>query len=174
MSANYIEGNWHTKIIAAHAESFRTQYGQLRYLEIGVRNAATFNAVLPYTTYAVAVDIADISRFLHPGANFYNLASDDFFQAYDGEPFDMIFIDGLHTADQVGKDFQNSLPVLADNGYIYMHDTWPALTEYTSEMYCGDVYKFVEEVERDYERVFTYQSFPGLTVVQPQPQERQL
>lgn len=62
--------------------------------------------------------------------------------------FDLIFIDGLHHADQVKKDFENALSVLSDRGFIVMHDCNPP-TEITTVVprgnqreWCGDVYKF--------------------------------
>ena len=170
----FIEGNWHTKIIAAHAEAFRTQHDKLNYLEIGVRHATTFNAVQPFATTALAVDIDDISHNLNPGSLFANVSSDDFFTSYEGDFFDLIFIDGLHTAEQVEKDFNGSLKILNPNGAIYFHDTWPVEAAMATQNACGDVWKFVEKVEQEYAHCFTYQTFPGLTVVQPNKAPRQL
>ena len=44
--------------------------------------------------------------------------SDDFFKVND-EMFDIVFIDGLHTYDQVKKDILNSVDCLKENGIIY-------------------------------------------------------
>ena len=41
------------------------------------------------------------------------------------ETFDVIFIDGLHTADQVEIDISNALKFLNDQGYIVCHDMNP-------------------------------------------------
>lgn len=66
-----------------------------------------------------------------------------------GDTFDLIFIDGLHTAEQVKKDFENSLKVLAPNGFIVLHDCNPEKEEHTivprpkpTGHWNGDVYKF--------------------------------
>lgn len=62
--------------------------------------------------------------------------------------FDLIFIDGLHTAEQVEKDFINAFSVLSDNGFIVMHDCKPPTEKTTcvprgsQREWCGDVYKF--------------------------------
>ena len=41
------------------------------------------------------------------------------------ESFDCVFIDGLHTYNQVKKDIHNSLKYLNINGIIMLHDCLP-------------------------------------------------
>lgn len=161
----YIEGTWHTQIIKAHAEAYRSQYGELRYLEIGVRYAPTFNAVLPFTTEAFGVDPDSTSKTLMDGGTFYHGVSDDFFREYEGPKFDIIFIDGLHTYEQVKKDFRWASTVLLPTGVIFMHDTWPVEKEMESA--CGDVWQFADELEDDSSwQTYTMRAFPGLTMAQ--------
>jgi hypothetical protein len=50
--------------------------------------------------------------------------SDDFFQTNESY-FDVIFIDGLHTYDQVRKDIINSIKFLKRGGWIAFHDMLP-------------------------------------------------
>ena len=52
--------------------------------------------------------------------------SDDFFKTNDIN-FDVIFIDGLHTYEQVRRDIINSIKSLNDNGggWIALHDMLP-------------------------------------------------
>jgi hypothetical protein len=71
--------------------------------------------------------------------------------------FDLIFIDGLHTAEQVKKDFENALKILSPNGFIVLHDTSPETYERTivprptpSGPWNGDVYKFASTIPKDY------------------------
>ena len=47
----------------------------------------------------------------------------------------MIFIDGLHLAEQVYRDIKNALAVLKPNGFIILHDCNPP-TEYLSREDC--------------------------------------
>ena len=54
----------------------------------------------------------------------FRMTSDDFFDQ-NSMTFDVIFIDGLHHAEQVYKDIENSLRVLNKNGTIFMHDCSP-------------------------------------------------
>lgn len=108
------------------------------YLEIGVRNPDhNFNRINATKKYSV-----------DPGLEFkenpvdFPFTSDDFFEKlYKNEilsndiKFDLIFIDGLHFAEQVDKDICNSLKVIKDDGFIVIHDCnppteWHARLEY--------------------------------------------
>jgi hypothetical protein len=60
--------------------------------------------------------------------------------------FDVIFIDGLHTYEQVRKDVVNSLRFLKNGGFIFLHDLIPRsfLEENVSRLqniWTGDVWK---------------------------------
>lgn len=75
----------------------------------------------------------------------YQTTSDEFF-AKNKESFDLIFIDGLHEADQVEKDILNALNVLNDNGTIVVHDCNPKTKEMQIvprqvKYWSGDVWK---------------------------------
>jgi SAM-dependent methyltransferase len=58
----------------------------------------------------------------------FQLTSDEFF-AQNKQTFDLIFIDGLHHADQVERDIANSLKILNPGGTIVMHDCNPTSVE---------------------------------------------
>jgi len=61
----------------------------------------------------------------------YKVTSDDFFLNYCKDTFDVIFIDGLHHAEQVIKDFNNSMDVLNENSIIIFDDIYPKNEEMT-------------------------------------------
>lgn len=106
--------------------------GKPTYLEIGVRNPAmNFDRINCEKKYGV-----------DPGIEFkenpvdFKMTSDAFFSKLSkGEildpdtRFDVIFIDGLHLADQVLKDIHNAIKFLKENGFIVLHDCNPP-TEY--------------------------------------------
>lgn len=73
----------------------------------------TFNDDLPY----------EIKSMLT-----YRMTSDDFFKQ-NTKTYDIIFIDGLHTEEQVGRDIINSIKILNDNGLIVVHDCLPKSKE---------------------------------------------
>jgi hypothetical protein len=98
------------------------------YLEIGVRNPNhNFNHIKADNKYSV-----------DPGVEFkenpvdFKMTSDVFFDNLNQEKilipgikFDVIFIDGLHLAEQVDKDIINSLHYIKDDGFIVLHDCNP-------------------------------------------------
>ena len=92
----------------------------------------------------------------------YKMTSDEFFaQRNTGAvPFDVIFIDGLHEADQVFRDIENSLKHLAKGGFIVMHDCNPPKFEHTTTgidgCWTGDTYKAVGMFKRKYMKDYTF------------------
>lgn len=79
--------------------------------------------------------------------------SDEFF-SNNNKKFDLIFIDGLHTYDQVRKDIDNSLKVIKDNGIILLHDCFPRNYYYQAVPRCqinwnGDTWKALVEKRTD-------------------------
>lgn len=87
------------------------------YLEIGVWNGENFQQISCRHKIGVDPDPSSPATL--------NITSDEFF-AKNNETFDIIFIDGLHHADQVEKDILNSLKILNDGGTIICHDMSPA------------------------------------------------
>ena len=75
----------------------------------------------------------------------FSCTSDDFFNRV-GLPFDLIFIDGLHHADQVERDIVNSWNRLNKGGMILLHDIKPENEQMTyrprqEKVWTGDVYR---------------------------------
>ena len=98
------------------------------YLEIGVRvpseNFDKINCELKHS-----VDPNPMGKCT------YITTSDDFFLNHVGEQkYDVIFVDGLHTAEQVYFDVMNSIKHLNIGGFIVMHDCNPP-TEYHARSY---------------------------------------
>lgn len=84
------------------------------YLEIGCADHVLFDSVPALNK--VGVDPAN--------GNHVNKTSDDFFST-NQSLFDVIFIDGLHTYEQVRKDVINSMRFLKPGGWIALHDMLP-------------------------------------------------
>jgi len=94
-------------------------YNFKTYLEIGVRvpaeNFDKINAELKHS-----VDPEPL------GACTYITTSDKFFENHVGnQKYDVIFVDGMHTAEQVYLDVLNSIKHLNNGGFIVMHDCNP-------------------------------------------------
>jgi hypothetical protein len=103
-----------------------------RYLEISMRD--------------------QIAEFRYVQSNYKKLVSPQTYQAFfqnNTEKFDIIFIDGLHTEEQVLKDLHHAFACLATNGMIILHDCMPPdawhqrnFSEYKEgENWNGDVWK---------------------------------
>jgi hypothetical protein len=106
------------------------------YLEIGVRNPEhNFNRIESDNKFSV-----------DPGLEFeanpvdFPLTSDQFFdQLRSGNilksdsQFDVIFIDGLHTAEQVDRDIKNALDFIKEDGFIVLHDCNPPTESHARE-----------------------------------------
>lgn len=111
------------------------------YLEIGVRNPDdNFNKIQSNKKYSV-----------DPGIEFkenpvdFKVTSDVFFERLrKGEylsnsiKFDVIFIDGLHLAEQVEKDIENALEFIKEDGFIVLHDCNPP-----SEWHAREAHNYV-------------------------------
>lgn len=104
------------------------------YLEIGVRDPwINFDRVR--VPHKVSVDPVP------QGPITFRLSSDAFFRRVSEsdatESFDLIFIDGLHLAEQVDRDITNSLRLLAPHGSIVVHDCNPQSADAQSTDYDG-------------------------------------
>lgn len=112
--------------------------GPKEYLEIGIRN--------PEDNFAKIN--ADVKYSVDPGLDFpanpadFKMTSDKFFQLQKSgtllpreQRFDLIFIDGLHLAEQADRDIRNSLDLIKDDGFIVVHDCNPPTEWHARETY---------------------------------------
>ena len=65
------------------------------------------------------------ARFVNEDYMCYLADSVTLGKIWDEEPFDVIFVDGLHTFEQCRKDVINSLNFLNLGGYLFIHDLIP-------------------------------------------------
>mgnify|MGYP003440245246 FL=1 len=138
------------------------------YLEIGVQNPANnFDKIECDSKVGVDPEVKD-------RVEVYEGTSDEYFIGYgqegDRTMHDIVFIDGLHHADQVKRDFENSLACLNDCGFIVIHDCLPtdeATTKVPREtkVWHGDVYKFAMSLSRYNVEYTTYNIDEGCCVV---------
>lgn len=102
-------------------------YGLNSYLEIGTRDkSAMSNHILAQRVASVDPDTAAEPEYL--------MTSDEYFARHD-EKFDLIFIDGLHTGEQVKRDIDNALAALTSRGMILLHDLNPPTAFHAREVY---------------------------------------
>ena len=106
------------------------------YLEIGCQDDNLFHSVPVMNKVGV-----DPAR----GGN-RRMTSDEFFET-NTDSFNVIFIDGLHTCEQVRKDVVNAMKCLNPGGWIALHDLLPGNwleahnPQITDGAWFGDVWK---------------------------------
>lgn len=110
--------------------------GGRRYLEIGVKDGTCFQAIDAETKVAVdprfAFRVPLLGRLRTllgrtSGELYFPTTSDAFFARHASRlaPFDVVFVDGLHTAEQAHRDVLNALELLEPNGLVVVHDCNP-------------------------------------------------
>lgn len=145
-----------------------------KYLEIGVNNGDNFYKI--NCPHKISVDP------VQNGATTHVMTSDKFFEDERFQTtFDLIFIDGLHVADQCYRDMVNSINHLNDNGFIICHDMNPVtkiMTRPLSEFHddgipwTGDVYKAFVKFRQNYTQFnscLLYDCDYGLGVIMKTP-----
>jgi len=123
---------------------FVREYGYSRYLEIGVDNPlACINLIK--CPHKIGVDP---NKGKTVEGQHYRMGSDEFFRLHhDQFRFDIVFVDGLHTAPQAHRDVIHALQMLERGGTIVMHDCWPHTESEGSGVrtqkgpWCGDVWR---------------------------------
>jgi hypothetical protein len=113
-----------------------------RYLEIGCADNVLFDAVMA----AEKVGVDPVRGGTH------RMTSDAFFAQYDGPPFDVVFIDGLHLYPQVRRDLLGALACLRPGGWIGIHDMLPRdwleehVPQIRTDRWTGDGWKVAFEL----------------------------
>ena len=125
------------------------------YLEIGISSGRCISRVR--CAHKTGVD--PNPRAQPKGWTLHPKTSDDFFAANQDE-FDLVFIDGLHWAEQALRDLLHSLAVLRSGGMVLLHDCHPVGeaeqrrdVNLESGGWKGDVWKTI---------AFTRRFLPGL------------
>jgi len=107
--------------------SLINKFSYTSYLEIGVCSEEhNFNLIKCDEKYGIDPN----------GCSTYAMTSDEFFKI-NIRSYDIVFIDGLHTEEQVDRDIQNSLKYLNKGGSIVLHDCLPFSREHQREIYGG-------------------------------------
>lgn len=135
--------------------------GAKSYLEIGTNNCKNFNAIQVAHKVGVDPDLASPCAIHKTSDQFFKeiirvgqfVSETEIKQGVQStETFDLIFIDGLHHAEQVHMDIMHSWYCLSEKGVIVIHDCNPSEEKYThvprdSKIWNGDVYRDVCQIE---------------------------
>jgi len=148
-----------------------------RYVEIGVEQGDVLKR-FPAGVRIVGIDPEPQCASPAPEISIFAQTSDRFFAGEDlskllGGPFDLAFIDGLHTFEQVLKDFINLERWAGPGSVVLIHDCLPldrrtATPERETLFWTGDVWKIIPCLRRERPdlALFTIPTYPaGLCVV---------
>ncbi|MCX6715589.1 MAG: FkbM family methyltransferase [Candidatus Taylorbacteria bacterium] len=118
------------------------------YLEIGCQGDKNFNAI----SINKKAGVDPVSGGTH------RMTSDGFFEV-NKDRFDLVFIDGLHTYEQVRKDVYNSLKYMAIGGTLVLHDMLPSSWELEhvprlNQSWNGTVWKIAYELRETFGNKF--------------------
>ena len=114
-----------------------------KYLEIGCQDNNLFDSVPVINKTGIDPERGGTIR----------ATSDDFFLT-NQDMFDVIFLDGLHTYEQVRKDVVNALNCIKTSGYILIHDMLPSdwisqhVPNISQGVWHGDVWKVAFELAK--------------------------
>lgn len=142
------------------------------YLEIGVNTSSQPG----YNWIGVEIPV---KHGVDPNVDTtYKVTSDEFFEKYITQKYDIVFIDGLHLHEQVYRDIVNSLKYLNDNGIIVVHDCNP-ITEITqrrdrvTDAWHGDVWKAIVQLrtENSNIEIYTVDTDEGCGIIKKGNQE---
>lgn len=131
---NKVQGEWYYNTLRRFHEKLRPK----SYLEIGSRSGESV-AIAQCTTIAIDPEF-DISANVltgKPSCHFYQTTSDESFKEHDpkvilGGPIEMAFLDGMHRAEYLLRDFSNTERHCRRNSVIILHDCFPGEIEIAS------------------------------------------
>jgi hypothetical protein len=135
--------------------------GARTYLEIGTHQNQTIGKVA--CPVRIGVDPAGVNM---PDVTMYKMPCGQFLEAHaeSHAPYDVVFIDGDHSASAVRADFMGLWPYVADDGMIILHDMQPEHESDAQPGYCGDSWKMGMHIVGGYEAC-TLNYHPGLMLV---------
>lgn len=121
------------------------------YCEIGYAHGGTFAEI--ECAKKIAVDPAPLSE--RPGDKIIKKTSDNYFETATDD-FDIYFIDGDHSPDQVFKDVQNCLEFLSPRGVLILHDICPINEDDCHPRGCDEAYKAFLKIRTEIPDISAY------------------
>jgi SAM-dependent methyltransferase len=163
------EGVWHRDVLARLLEQADSPTS---YLEVGFGHGQTWNDVSRFADEATCVEPDQgAERFKAAPGSFHWKTSDAFFadKRQTKRRFDVVFIDGDHSYDQVKRDFENAVKHLKPGGTVALHDAISSGGIYGRDYGdSGDVHRLVDELGSDKRySVEVMGPWPGLALVKP-------
>lgn len=163
-------------------EHFASWIKPNNYLELGVRGGHSFNRVIPFCKKAYGVDMKiDKHQIQNKASNvkYFEMTTDTFFTQIKNSPiqFDMVFIDADHSKEQVYKDFVNVSKHIIEDGFVFLHDTYPYCEQFADPNLCNDAWAGMLRIKQEFYENWEYITLPfnpGLTIMKKMPIKQQL
>ena len=106
--------------------SYKFDLYQSNYLEVGIEHGRTLEAVKNDVRFGVDPNPKFINLFRKNKIRVFPISSSDFFSELDPAlRFGMVFLDGLHTAEQTFQDLTNVSKHLLKNSIVVLDDSVP-------------------------------------------------
>ena len=161
------DSSWHIPFVASIAQITQPKV----YVEIGIYQAATLNAVAKHCGHAIGVDInPEAKKFIKvKNAEFVSGSNIELSALCASREIviDFAFIDGDHRSEAVMSDFTEVDKFASKNALVLFHDTWPENREDSSDGRCSDSYRvpslLKERTNGEWSSI-TLPIFPGLTI----------
>lgn len=150
----------------------------VNYLEIGVRHGSVYKLINKYCKNCYLVDVKFLDIDYSDNTIKFEMTSDNFFQIIDTSiKFDLVFIDGDHSKEQVLKDFLNAKDMVVDDGFIILHDTYPCNEWMELPRHSNNAWEAVLDIKQKYRddwEIVTLPFNPGLTIMKKMKNNKQL
>ena len=151
------------------------------YVEFGVREGPVLVTVAPFCKKVHGIDINPINSGICNKFNQltpFQMTTDNYVDLLNKiDPkliIDMAFIDAHHESTKVFKDFEGLFPYVIEDGFIFLHNTYPYDKCMTSPILCNDCYKVPDMIKNKYQdvcEIVTLPFNPGLTIVKKKIQK---
>jgi len=149
-----------------------------QYLELGVREGHNLNSVSNYCIKSIGVDLQEPHIQFGSNVEFYKMTTDDFLTDFAKDwVYDAVFIDADHSYEQSLKDFENVKNNVIEDGFIFLHDTYPYDEIMFDPGLSHEVYKtalYIKENYIDEFEILTLPFNPGFTIVKKMKRNKQL
>jgi predicted O-methyltransferase YrrM len=148
--------------------------GAHSYLEFGTYQNATIVNVHCRKKFGV-----DVSPIKIPGVRWFSMMTSEFLHEKDRygktraerhAPYDVVFIDASHDADDVRRDFFGIWPHVSDEGLILCHDVNPATPYDTRPGLCGNSWEFAQYLHHKGIEAVSLPYHPGLLIARKRVQ----
>ena len=148
------------------------------YLELGIRTGTSFIPISKLCEKATGIDVIAPTFPLLPNMEIRVETTDNYFANLNKNTvFDMVFIDADHRHKQSLTDFMNVKDLVMEDGFIFLHDTYPIDSSMMVPGGCEDCYRTALWIKQNLASQFevvTLPFSPGVTIIKKMPITKQV